>query len=196
MRKLAQIVGLGLAVLILYGLQKTRPGYGEITSPVVVSGKAGDKLQARNFELTITKISLARQIKLSAFGKDRLYSTSGIWAVVETEAAARDESITLTSAAWLGPDGVRYDSSERLSNAPGLLDVQRLEPGLPLRALMIFEFPAGEWQGGSILVAPSPFFPLENEMHIAADLPADAVIRPTLTLARGSLSSDWSIATE
>jgi hypothetical protein len=61
---------------------------------------------------------------------------------------------------------------------------------------MIFEFPASEWQGGAILVALSPFMALENEMHIAADLPADAAIHPTLTLARGSSSGDWSIAAE
>ncbi|MGE0241677.1 MAG: hypothetical protein AB7F09_09845 [Parvibaculaceae bacterium] len=195
-RKLATVLGLGLAVLVLYGLQKTRPGYGEITSPIAVSGKAGEKLSARNFELAVTKIRLARQIKLSAFGKDRHYSTSGVWAVVEAEAAARNESITLTSAAWLGPDGVRYDASERLTNAPGLLTAQRLEPGLPMRTLMIFEFPEREWRGGAILVAPTPFLPLENEMHIAADLSANVVIHPTLTLARGSSPADWSIVTE
>jgi len=195
-RKLASVLAIGLAIIILYGLQKTRPGYGEITSPITVSGKAGEKLSARNFELTVTNIRLAREIRLTTFGKDRLYSTSGIWAVVEAEAAARNESITLTSAAWLGPDGVRYDSSERLSNAPGLLTVQRLEPGLPSRALMIFEFPESEWPGGSILVAPTPFLALENEMHITAGLPDNAVIHPTLALVRGASSADWSIATE
>jgi hypothetical protein len=194
-RKLATVLGLGLAILALYGLQKTRPGYGEITSPIAVSGKAGEKLSARNFELKVTNIHFARQIKLTAFGRDRFYSTSGIWALVEAEAAARNETVALTSAAWRGPNGVRYVASERLSSAPDLKS-QRLEPGLPARALMIFEFPESEMQGGEILVAIAPFLPLDSEMHIAAGPATPPVIHPVATLVRGRSLTEWSLATE
>ncbi len=192
-RKLAVIAGLGLAVLLLYGLQKTMPTYGNITSPIALWGKAGEMLRARNFALTVKDIRIAREIKLTAIGRERLYSTSGVWALVEVEAAALNETVTLTSANWLGRDGARYEASERLSNAPGLLTSQRLEPGLTTRALLIFEFPESELIKGQILIARAAFLPLDNEMHIDADLPAEPLIHPTLTLNRGRSLTDWSL---
>jgi hypothetical protein len=194
-RKLVTVFGLIFAVALLYGVQKTMPTYGNITSPIAVSGKAGEKLSARNFDVTVKSIRLAREIKLNRFGRDRLYSTSGVWALVEVEAAARDETVTLTSAAWLGHDGARYNASERLSGAPGALAEQRLEPGLPQRALLIFEFPESEIRDGTILVARTPFQPLDSELNIAADLPVKPIIAPTITLTRGRTLDDWSLTT-
>lgn len=196
MRKLGAILGIGAAMWILYAVQKTMPTYGGITSPIVVSGRAGERLTARNFELTVKDITLARQIKLAAFGNERAYGTSGVWAVVEAEAAARNESITLTSAAWLAPDGIRYTASERISAAPGLLALQRLEPGLPKRALMIFEIPNTEVHGAAILVARSPFQPLDSEMHIKTDIAADMPVRDSISLVRGASLSDWTLRPE
>lgn len=196
-RKLASALALGLAILVLYGLQKTMPTYGDITSPVALSGRTGEKLSARDFELTVKTIRLARQVKLRSFGKDRIYDTSGVWALVEVDAAARNETVTLTSAAWLAPNGARYKASERFSaSAPGLLASQRLEPGLPARALVVFEFPESQVHGGRILVARTPFQPLDSELRITADLPADPVIHPAITLARGRSLGDWSLEAE
>jgi hypothetical protein len=192
-RKLAALAGLGLAALLLYGLQKTMPTYGNITSPITLWGKAGETLTARNFALTVKDIRVARAIKLTAFGRERLYSTSGVWALVEVEAAALNETITLTSASWLGRDGARYTASERLSNAPGVLTSRRLEPGLTSRALLIFEFPENELIKGQILIARAAFLPLDNELYIDADLPAKSPIYPTVTLTRGRSLTDWSL---
>jgi hypothetical protein len=194
-RRIAAAFSLVLAVALLYGLQKTMPTYGNITSPITVSGKAGEELSARNFEVTVKSIRLAREIKLTSFGRDRVYSTSGVWALVEAEAAARDETVTLTSAAWLGRDGTRYNASERLSGAPGALAEQRLEPGLPQRALLIFEFPESEIRDGTILIARAPFQPLDNELTIAADLPPTPIIAQTITLTRGRARDDWNLTT-
>lgn len=193
MPRIVALLGVFLAILALYVLQKSLPTYGDITSPVAVLGKIGERVTARNFELTVTQLRFARNIKLTAFGNERSYGTSGIWAIVEAEAAARDDTVTLTSAAWLGADGLRYLASERISNAPALLGRQQLEPGLPQRVLMIFEFPESEMNNGTLLVARYPFQPLDNELHIAMDSSAAPVIHDQVSLERGRSDADWSI---
>lgn len=184
MRRLVSLLGIGLAMWVLYALQKTMPTYGDITSPIIIAGDSGQTLKARDFEITVEKITLAREIRLSTFGTERAYGTSGLWAVVEGKAAAHDKSITLTSATWLAANGVRYDASERLANAPGLLAQQRLEPGLSSRIAMIFELPDYARSNGTILIARSPFQPLDDEIRIATKLPSDVVIHPVVALAR------------
>lgn len=193
MRKLAASLGIFFAIFALYVLQKSLPTYGDITSPIAVSGRAGEKLAARNFELTVTQLRFARNIKLTAFGNERSYGTSGIWAIVEAEAAARNETVTLMSATWLGTDGLRYLASERISNAPALLGRQQLEPGLPQRVLMIFEFPESEMNKGTLLVARYPFQPLDNELHITMNSSTAPLIHDQVSLERGRSDTGWSI---
>jgi hypothetical protein len=196
MRQLAALFGVSVAIFALYVLQKSLPTYGDITSPIAVFGKTGERVTARNFELTVTQLRFAGNIKLAAFGNERSYGTSGIWAIIEAEAAARNETVTVMSAAWLGADGLRYRASERLSNAPALLGRQQLEPGLPQRVLMIFEFPESEMNKGTLLVARYPFQPLDNELRIAMESPSAPVIHDQVTLERGRSDVDWSIAVQ
>ena len=73
MRKIVILFGVFLAIFVLYVLQKSLPTYDDITSPVVVLGKAGEKVTARNFELTVKQLRYARKIKLTAFGNERSY---------------------------------------------------------------------------------------------------------------------------
>lgn len=196
MRKLAALFGVFVAIFALYVLQKSLPTYGDITSPIAVFGKIGERVTARNFELTVTQLRFVRNIKLTAFGNERSYGTSGIWAIVEAEAAARNETVTLMSAAWLGAGGLRYLASERINNAPALLGRQQLEPGLPQRVLMIFEFPQSEMNKGTLLVARYPFQPLDNELRIAMESSSAPVIHDQVTLERGRSDVDWSIAVQ
>lgn len=193
MRKFATLLGPLIAIFVLYALQKSLPTYGEITSPIAIYGKAGEKIAARNFELTVTQLHFTRNIKLTAFGKEHSYATSGIWAVVEAEAAARNETITVMSAAWRSADGLRYLASERLNSAPALLGQQQLQPGLPQRVLMIFEFPESEMNNGTLLVARTSFQPLDDELHIAMESSAVPVIRDQVLLERRRSDADWSI---
>jgi hypothetical protein len=122
-------------------MQHTTPYYGEITSPIVVEGNAGERLDADDFALGIVNVHLARTLKTESFGQQRSFTTSGVWVVVEGAAEAKAESLTLMSAAWLGPNGVRYELGQRLSSLPGMLPGERLEPGLPKPVLMAFEVP-------------------------------------------------------
>ena len=54
--------GVALAAAVLYGMQRTTPGYGEITSPRPVAGKLGHRLEARAFAIDIAKVQLARTV--------------------------------------------------------------------------------------------------------------------------------------
>lgn len=168
---LGKFVGFVLAGLLLYGMQKTTPGYAEITGPIVVSGRVGEKLAARDFELTVTNVVFSKQIEVKTFGREKAYTTSGQWAVVEALAAARRETISVFAAAWLGRNGARYAMTERLSNAPGLLPAEVLEPGLPRKVLLVFEFPEDQGAGATMLVARNAYTPLDDELHIAIDAP-------------------------
>lgn len=172
---LGKFVGFALAALLLYGMQKTTPGYGEITGPIAVSGRVGEKLAARDFELTVTNVVFSKQIKVEAFGREEAYTTAGRWAVVEALAAARRETISVFAAAWLGRNGARYAMTERLSNAPGLLPAEVLEPGLPRKVLLVFEFPQDQGAGATMLVARNAYTPLDDELRVTIDAPQDEV---------------------
>lgn len=193
MRKLVSLLAIGLSILALYALQKSIPTYGDIISPIAIAGTAGEKLTARNFELTVTQARFAKKITLVAFGNERSYGTSGVWAIVEAEAAARDKTVTVASVAWLGANGTRYLASDRLSTAPALLTERPLEPGLPRRVLMILELPESEMSKGTLVVAHRPFQPLDSEMHIAMEPVAGALIHDQVSLIRGRSVNDWSL---
>jgi hypothetical protein len=114
-----------LAAAILYGMQHTMPYYGEITSPIVIEGKAGERVDAGDFAIGVVNVHLARKLESETFGQQHHYTTSGVWLVIEGAAEAKSESLSLMSAAWIGPNGVRYELSMRLS-MPVMLPDERL----------------------------------------------------------------------
>ncbi|HKU99840.1 MAG TPA: hypothetical protein VJR58_31380 [Vineibacter sp.] len=190
---IASISGLVLAVGILYALQQTKPGYADITKPIAVHGTIGDRLMARNFELTATKVTLAQRIVLRTGTKEQVFETTGLWAVVEAKAAARHESVTVIAASWRGPSGSRYAMSQRFSTMPGLLPSERLEPGLPRNVLMLFELPENQVKDATILVSRTPFAPIDNELHIKANVPIPLFVRNVARVTRGSTAGDWRL---
>jgi hypothetical protein len=191
----ARLFGFLAAVLILYGLQRTMPGYAEITRPIAVTGRIGDKLSARNFALTVDKISLAREIVVESFGRERAYTTSGLWALVEARAEAGHESVTIMAAQWLAPNGARYLMSSRLSNMPGDISSDRLEPGLPPRkVLLVFEFPEGQANGATLLVSQNPYTPLDSELRIPIEIDEPLLVAKSARIARDG--TDWRMTAQ
>lgn len=190
------LAGVALAAVVLYGMQHTTPGYGEITSPRPVAGKLGHRVEARAFTIGIAKVQLARTITTRGMARNQTFTTSGVWVVIEGAAEARNASLTLLSAEWLGPNGVRYAMSQRLSSLPGMLPGQRLEPGLPVPVLMVFEVPESQVAGGTLLIARSAWTPLEEQARIemAGVKPDD--IRAGLVLARGQGIVPWALSAE
>lgn len=184
-----------LAATILYGMQRTMPYYGEITSPIVVEGKAGERVDADDFALGIVNVHLARTLDTESFGKSHSYTTSGVWVVVEGAAEAKSETVTLMSATWLGPNGVRYELSKRLSSMPGMLPGERLEPGLPKPVLMAFEIPENQAFDGTLIIARAAWMPLDEEVRIPlAGKPDD--IRAVIKLGRGGGGVPWTLEAE
>ena len=165
-------------------------------SPRPVAGKLGHRLEARAFAIDIAKVQLARTVATKGAARDSTFTTSGVWVLVEGTAEARTESLTLLSAEWLGPNGVRYAMSQRLSSLPGMLPGQRLEPGLPMPVLMAFEIPEGQVAGGTLLIARSAWAPLAEQARIelAGVKPVD--IRSGLVLARGQGRVPWTLSAE
>jgi hypothetical protein len=186
-------LGLVAAGAILYGLQHTTPYYGDITSPRPTTGKPGQRIDTDVFALTVSKIHFARELATRSFDRVKTYSTSGLWVLVEAVGEAGPESISLLSAKWLGPNGVRYGLSERLSTLPAYLPSQRLEPGLPRPVLMAFEIPESQASGGTLLVTPSSWTPLEPEAQISMPTVQREDVRPVIEVARGNAVTPWKL---
>jgi hypothetical protein len=189
-------VAVALAAAVLYGLQRTTPGYGDITSPVPVAGKLGQRVDASAFAIDVAKVHFARTVTAQGVGRAQTFTTSGVWVLVEGAAEARSESLTLMSAEWLGPNGVRYALSQRFSSAPGMLPAQRLEPGLPKPVLMAFEIPESQVSGGTLLIARSAWTPLEEQARIEMTGIKPDDIRPVIVLARGEGAVPWTLSVE
>ncbi|WP_309082899.1 hypothetical protein [Chelativorans sp.] len=195
-RVLGMALALVLAAAALYGMQHSTPGYGDITSPIAIDGKAGERVEEDTFAFGVARAHLARSLRTENFGKVKEYTTSGVWLLVEGAGVAKVESLTLTSAEWLGPTGIRYALSQRFSNQPGYLVNERLDPGLPTPLLLAFEVPEKEVAGGRLLLARSALIPLDEQLRIdiAGVLPNS--VSPSLTILRSEGDIRWAIRRE
>lgn len=187
------LVALIFAAAILYGMQRTTPLYSQITSPVQIAGKQGERVDTSDFAIGIAKVHLARSIDFPSLSRTQRYATSGVWVVVEGAVEAKDESLALTSAEWLGPDGLRYRYSQRLTNVPGMPGSEQFEPGIPRPMLMVFEIPESQIAGAKLLVARSPYTPLSEEAWIDMTALGKDDIHPSIMLGRGNGELPWTL---
>lgn len=161
------------AALLLLVLQRTTPGYGEITGPIPLHGASGETVAARTFLVTVDKAILAESLRWSAFGREQIRDTGGLWIAVHARLEARYETTTVASAIWRGPSGRHFEASRRVSGAPSALLGERLEPGLPRQGLFLFEVPADEARGGTLLISATRAPRLDSQARIV--LARDAV---------------------
>ena len=56
---------------------------------------------------------------LAIVAPPKIFSTSGVWIVVEAEAEAMFESLGLTTAEWQAANGIRYALTQRLPASTG-----------------------------------------------------------------------------
>ncbi|RWK25945.1 MAG: hypothetical protein E5X49_06550 [Mesorhizobium sp.] len=166
MRKLANIVLLFAAVSLCYGLQVSKPRYGDLIGPIPARGNLGDTVVGRGFEVRAETVEFARNLKVDRFGDRKVLTTGGIWAVVTVEFAARAQSTTVAIASWRGRTGLTYDQTERLSFADGLLPVA-VEPGLPKKARLVFELRADEVSDATLLVSEKLMSALDSQAEIS-----------------------------
>lgn len=164
-RRVSNVVLLVIAVALCYGMQTSTPHYARLTGLIPVRGGIGETIEARSFSLKVAKIGFAHTLKLNAFGKEKVLTTGGLWAIVTAELAARDASTSVWGGIWQGPAGLRYRTSERLGVAPGAPPFS-LEPGLPRKVRFVFEIPADQAANATLLVASARFSALDSEAQI------------------------------
>jgi hypothetical protein len=165
-RRVANLVLLVVAVALCYGMRTSTPHYAQLTGPIPVRGGIGDTIEARSFSLKVAKIGFARTLKLNAFGKEKMLTTGGLWAIVTAELAAKDASVSVWGGMWRGPGGLRYHTTERLGvvrSAPPFF----LEPGLPRKVRFVFEIPADQAANATLLVSSARFSALDSEARVA-----------------------------
>jgi len=166
MRKSANIILLLVAVVFCYGLQISKPHYGDLIGPIPARGKLGDTVVGRAFEVHAEKVEFARKLKVDQFGQQKVLTTGGVWAVVTVAFAARAESTVISVASWRGPTGLIYDQTERLSFMNGLLPVA-VDPGLPKKARLIFEVRPDEVSNATLLVSEKLVAALDSQAEIS-----------------------------
>ena len=176
MRKLANIALLLFAVALCYGLQLSKPHYGDLIGPIPARGKLGDTIVGRGFEARAEKIEFARNLKTGRFGETKILTTGGVWAVVTVEFAALSQSTVVSIASWRGPTGLTYDQTERLSLANGLLPVP-IDPGLPRKARLVFELRPDQVSNATLLIS--------EKLPAALDSQAEISLGPTAAGADG-----------
>lgn len=166
MRKTANIVLLFVAVAFCYGLQMSKPHYGDLIGPIPAHGNAGEMITGRNFEVRAEKVAFARNLKVDRFGETKILTTGGVWAVVTVEFTARKQSTSVAVASWRGPTGLNYDQTERMSFADGLLPVA-IDPGLPKKARLVFELRPDEASNATLLISEKLMSALDSQAEIS-----------------------------
>lgn len=186
------ILALLFAAAVLYGLQQTRPLYADITSPIVTSGGMDERVEASAFAISLDSVRVARALDVETFGKAKAYTSSGVWVVVQGEAEARFETLSLVSGEWVSRKGIRYVLTDRIPATIAMMPGDVYQPGLPRRILLVFEMPQDAVTGGSVAVMRSKLPPLDDEVSIATNA-SDAAIEPRITIRRNDEGQPWTV---
>lgn len=165
-----RIIGIIVTAALLYGMQRTTPGYTEITGPIARRGEFGQIVKARSFAIRIEKVMLADSLRWQAFGRSYERQTGGRWAVVVATAESTGQTETLAGAVWRSDSGLRFEPSQRVASLQGSLNSIRLEPGLPRRGVLAFEIGRNESRNAELLISADRWPRLDTRLEIA--LPA------------------------
>lgn len=170
-----RLLARGLAIVVAAGLlllmQRTTPGYSEITGPIPIAGAMGETVAARSFSVRADRLLLAEKLVWRRFDRVVERDTSGLWAVIVVDIEAKGASVSVAGAMWRGPDGARFEANRRVSGAPRLLGGDRLEPGLPKRGVIVFEIPRGQERGATAQLSLTRWPRLDSRADLA--MPSD-----------------------
>ncbi|MEP7453114.1 hypothetical protein [Phyllobacterium sp. SB3] len=168
MRRLWNIVVILVAVALLYGMWVTKPRYGELTGPIAAYGKMHDLVHTREFDVKLNRVTFARELTYTQFGKTKALTTSGVWVIASVELAATTKSTGVSTAIWQGPTGLRFEQSNRVGWLPGQPPYM-LEPGLPKQAQLAFEIMPDQVNGATLLMSAQMLPSLDSEARISVD---------------------------
>ena len=165
-------------VAFCYVMMVSKPHYADLVAPIPVRAAITETAKARTFEVKVEKVTFARTLQAERFGEHKLLTTGGVWAIVAVDLSATQASTTVGEAVWRGATGLSYRISERVGFGPGL-PPHALEPGLPRRALFVFELPPSEATGATLLISGGRFAPLDSQVKIRlGDVPLDEAGEP------------------
>ena len=190
---LKSAVILGVAIAALYGMQHSTPYYSNIISKITVEGNEGEPVETSRFVVGIVNAYRTRQVTTPGVEGTRIYDTDGEWLVIEAAAKAKLESLGLGSIEWLGPNGIRYAMSTRLTYAPGIVGSERLEPGIPRPVLMVFELPRDQIAGGKLLIAESSLTSLSEQVQISMTSTTRDDVSRSISIKRMGTIMPWEL---
>ncbi|MBD9524759.1 hypothetical protein IB262_33325 [Ensifer sp. ENS02] len=178
-RAIRNLAALGATIFVCYGLQQTKPRYSDLTGPIAVNGVVDEAVDGRTFSIKLDRLTLANNVSRSRFGKLSVYSTSGVWIIIEATLAATTSTTVISEAVLKGPTGLEYRQSRRLG--PGSkMAPHRAEPGLPKSVLFFFEVPRNQVRGSTLLVSENRVPRLDAQVRIGLEpLLADPTQGPT-----------------
>jgi len=141
-----------LALIVL--LRKHQPSYEEKVAPLTVAGTIGAPVTARNFEVTVKRLKLARAYRIDGrYSGDpsQVVRADGIWLSALLEATATREPGFL-SAQLRTRDGRLYAASG--GDRPKLdgvnLGETSLATGIPASGAYFFDVPEAGLEGASL----------------------------------------------
>lgn len=170
MQRLTNIVaraGIGvliIAVIVVGGLINSyTPDQDVGTRPFSRTGKIGERVDVRTFDVTVLGVRGAPKVSRS----DKTYGTGGVWVAVRLRLVARTEAVHLGFAAVTDGRGHEYRASERfIQPLPGRL----LQPGIPTEGEVIFEVPK---EAVTRLTIELSIHQLSQRMDARGEIPLD-----------------------
>jgi hypothetical protein len=125
-----------LALVLAAGaaaVQRTAPSEEDQVAPFVETADVGAWGQARTVAARVEEVALADEVTDGEWTG----TTDGVWVVVTATAETTLGPATVDASLRLG--GRRYAASDRAEDALG---TATLQPGLPVRGVVVFEVPA------------------------------------------------------
>ncbi|MGH6858878.1 MAG: hypothetical protein ACRECY_01400 [Phyllobacterium sp.] len=168
MRRLANILVVLAAIIVLYAMRQTKPHYDDLIGPIPAYGKMHETVHAREFDVTLDGVTFAHELTFTHYGETKVLNTSGLWAIVTAQLAATTDSTVISTFIWQGPTGLRYDLTRRGGLIPGQ-PPHALDPGIPKTVRLVFEIKPDQVNGATLLVSGKMQPALDSEARIALD---------------------------
>lgn len=165
MKPLGNILIVAIAAGLLAAMMWSNPNYARAIRPFVSTAAPGQTGQTRLIAGRFLSWQTADRIAFSAFGRDMLRDSGGLFLIVDLALSGTLRS-TPVEAVWIGASQRRYAATTRIQGLPRQLDSLCLQPGLESKTFAIFELPPDEVQGGALLLAQKQQQPLEGNLRL------------------------------
>ncbi|CAK7260849.1 DUF4352 domain-containing protein (plasmid) [Shinella sp. WSC3-e] len=153
---------LALAAVCCYAMQTTKPSYVDVVRTIPVQGRVDEQVRSRDFNVLVGDVALARNLRLTHKGKERLLTTGGLWAVVTVTVTANRHPVALYRRTWSGPDAITFDESRR---APSLLPTEFVV-GQTVEGRLVFEITSDQARNATLQLSRNWIKEFDSETRI------------------------------